>query len=498
MLRALGARNPFARAGPPARKEKEADLFCSFYGEIKSGYVCVPGEWKRFMIFLRTIWMFLFAIVDIYAWLLQKATKKKEVKKRVDIRSVGERTTLKRASSLKRRDAGDVLQQWIAGVVLDDDTTCIYESMWQATEAVFFTTALCSYAHRCAKVMLNDSDKRSTCTRLAKSAKLIRGKARKSVKFRYMFKSVMILLDDIEKSTAESRMEFLDTLAIAMLNKNVSWFMEMVHSHLRARTVTQNKYETTLATVSMFLQEGAGLEIYMLNGGWRTGRNSHDAGLTLLLHFAIDSCAGEFRNEINVTEFSGVERILLLKRKQGFVRYVSMYTTKSDWLFKDKLMLDICMNGCNEYVECSWSNDKLGRAVWTLEYGQEYVSKQLYEELESMNGEDGVDLMGFDAICLLTFAMSGMIYFEGCNDCVYKIMGDESAAVKVCGTLPLPSIKDLISLGVLKKLKGGSFEMKKVPGWEKKVKGLRVGDRIHLVETEKNEMFKASLEDKIG
>lgn len=274
----------------------------------------------------------------------------------------------------------------------EKDTSFFYPSMSEAAESMFVAVLFSAFGARCASVFSEDQNKRLTATKLKETVKVIKGRAEKSIKFRFLFKSLIKLLEDIEKSTAESMIDLLHTLAEDMFNRDHTWYISFVHNHLRARNVSKNEFETALAAISLFYQHGAGAEHYILKGGWRDPKNTHDAGLTLLKYFAIDSCTSSCDNEINVTEYSGMERAMFSNLEQPFIRYVSFSTTKSDSLFKDQLMYDISLNCCNEHIEYSWDGRKMERAVWTLQFGRKYVTKELYKQLESINGQRKLDL----------------------------------------------------------------------------------------------------------
>lgn len=91
-----------------------------------------------------------------------------------------------------------------------------------------------------------------------------------------------------------------------------------------------------------------------------------------------------------------------------------------------------------------------------------------------------------------------MAYFQGRNDCAYKMTADPSAALKLYGTLPMPSVKDMTELGILSELKGSRCIVKHLPGCDRWLKAMQVGDRIHLVETKKSEAFKANMEQLVA
>lgn len=391
---------------------------------------------------------------------------------------------------------------WLSKNELSGDTinpmyTC--STFSDLIESVVVSTGFVAHSRHIARLVLNDKDPVTTAARVMEAVKKIKESARKSVKFRFLFRTLISFLEDIENSRSSSITEFVCILAREMLGRPAHWYLDLIHSRFRAAETPLHVYETALATLALFYREGAGFEPYALRGGWQNPDRVQSGVITLLMYCAVEHCVLTSPNEINVTEFSGVERILVARRSNHkFHRYISLTSTKSDKLFKDKMMWDITLNCCNEFIESGWSPEALERAVWGLQHCRETIFRSMYHQLEDLNGQRNLDLTHLSPLVLVGFSVSGMIYFHGTNDCVYHATGDPNAKVGVHGNLPLPTVQDLVSLDIIRDVRKAMFEVKPLPGSEKKFKGVKIGDGIRLIESRKSEPFPAKLTHRVG
>lgn len=393
----------------------------------------------------------------------------------------------------------EVLQAWLEQEENRGWATYEYMSFREALESLVVSASFSAHGKHVARIALNDSNKLQTAASVTKAVKNIQVRAKKSVKFRFLFRNLLTFLDDIEKSRACNLISFIEILANDMLGKRDIWYLDFIHRQLRAKKSPRNAYETTLATLSLFFREGAGLESFYMKGAWSQPDRAYNASLTLIMYSAVMMCAPNATNEINVTEFSGIERILSSGDKDHkFIRYVSLSSTMSEELFKDKMMWDITLNCCNEFIESTWSHESLERAVWALQYGMKHLDSDVYQKLEELNGKRKLDLTQLNVVSLVSFSISGMVSFSGMDDCIYKITQDENAKISLHGTLPMPTIQDLVKLNIVMEKKGSQYVVKRIPGCVKNVKGLPVGDRIRFISSPKAVPFKARSDQLVG
>ena len=466
--------------------------------EVPPGsYIFRPTEWERTCSFFRLVSDFTLALLDLYA-IFCKCLEKKTRADDAPRRSMSVQTETATISHPKKQDSHNALMKWLPKISRDPNMFYPYSSIWEAVESIPFSCSFCSHAKRCARIIINDSNKCMTNKKIVDTVRSIKRTAERSIKFRHLFKSLIQLLDDIELSDTDNLTKFLKALAVEMLQVEDSFALQYAINYFRSfNQKSQSAYETTLATAALFIHEGAGFEKYLLMGGWRNPRDTRNAGLTLIMYLATQACGASCDKESNVVKFTGFDRILFSHMDRPFVRWISRSATKTDRLFKDKIMYDISLNFCNEYIEASWSNEKIERAVWGLQYGLKYFNRETYEELQSMNGKHKLDLTGYEPASLLAFSICGAVYFQGRNECAYKLTGDPEALIVINGSLPKPTIRDLLELSLLNEARKGRYTPKLFPGRSKYVKATRVGNTLRLIESVRNVTFNATEEQMI-
>lgn len=288
-------------------------------------YHCLPAEWNRTCWCISQLCFPGFFFVRLYATFCRKfGNINRPPKREKTFRLLGERTKVTRTSSLSRQNSADVLEVWLARMKRAPNISYTYSSFYDLAWTVTYCSAGSAYAKHCARQVLADKEQRETNTKIVHTLAKIRQCASRSIKFRFLYNSLKSFLDDIEKSMADSMEVFMKNIANNFLSREDSWYVTYVHNYLRKDTVSKNVYETTVGIVSLFSSHGAGLEHFLFFGGWYSqGTTGHDAGITLIKYCAIEACRSLIETEINVTEFTGLERILLDPDRKPFKRYVS-------------------------------------------------------------------------------------------------------------------------------------------------------------------------------
>lgn len=461
-------------------------------------YSLDPSRWALVIRIICLLFRFIFVVMECFTR-AKEGIFGSEKQNKLEIRSIGERTVLTRQNSLHRKSSIELLMSsWFERSAISGHEKCSYVSRKDAMESVIVSSSFSAHGKRMASLVLRDKDKRNTISKAKAALRSIQVGARKSVKFRFLFKNLMAFLEDVEKSRVSSVAEFVDTLAREMLSRTDQWYLEFIHNQVRAGSSPKSVYETTLGILSLFFREGAGLESFIISGAWKNSDRAVNATLTLIMYCAVSRCVPQDSNEINVTEFSGVERVLLASAEQKFIRYVSRSSTKSMEVFKDKLMWDITLNCCNEFVESTWSDDCLERVVWTLQYGIKHINVETYRKMKELNGKRKLDLTHMNPLCLITFSVSGMVRFSGVDDCIYKITQDPGAKIALHGTLPMPTIQDLVLLDLIGPVKGSTYAVKRVPGSDLAFQALAIGDRLRLAPSQRAGSFSARLDQCVG
>lgn len=345
---------------------------------------------------------------------------------------------------------------------------------------------------------MRDKETEKTANSVREAVQSIQGRAKKSVKFRFAFKQLVRFLTDIEHSSVSTVVSFLRLLGQDMLNRPDTWFTTYVHTYARSRTVPTLLLETTYATYSLFMREGAGVSPYVTSALWREKNQSFNAAMTLLMCFAIEKCAPGCVNEINVTEERGSERILDGIGGLSVRRVQNLSGRRTEDLFRDKMMLFVMLNQLSEYIESSWSVDRLERVFWALTDGIRFLEKSKFQELELLRERDNADLTEWDPRVLLSFSLSGMIRFVGENDYMYRLTASSEAKVEIIGRLPRLTVQDLLDLNIVKIRRTDGFTINALPGSGKLLEVARAESRLSVRETNRNTMFRANVREYIG
>ena len=248
----------------------------------------------------------------------------------------------------------------------------------------------------------------------------------------------------------------MKALAVELLQADDAVLLHFaIRYYLAFNQKNKNAYETALASASLFIRERAGFERFLLMGGWHNQRDAHNAGLTLLMYLTAQTCGASCDKEMDINEFAGIDRIWFAPKDQPFVRFLSRSVARTDKMFKAKIICDISLNFCTEYIESSWSTEKIERAVWGLEYDLIHFTRQTCDDLKFMNRKNKLDLPGFEPSSLMTLSICGVVYFQGRNECAYELTGDPLAPIVVNGNLPKTPIKDLEVLHLVKEVRKG-------------------------------------------
>eukprot|EP00177_Eucheuma_denticulatum_P003875 GFKZ01007015.1.p1 GENE.GFKZ01007015.1~~GFKZ01007015.1.p1 ORF type:complete len:481 (+),score=57.35 GFKZ01007015.1:306-1748(+) len=466
------------------------------------------GKWlvdptrKNLLIELFSVMFYIsFSLLEAVAVVLNKWMKTPQ-KTRHTLHSIGDRTQIARSNSLQRTNSADILREWINRYKRDRTETGThavydYPSFSSLCVTLFFYTAWLSYGKQMAKLVLSDQKPTETASRVLESVKRIRARAKKSVKFRFQFKDLLHFLDDLEKSRACSVTDFLNEISAEILNLSNTGVLGIYHTRFRCKFAARNVHETGNAVAAQFVREGANVNAFFSEGMWRDPSRTHHAAMMVMMHFAMTTCAPNSSNEINITEYSGVERSLLSKHSGEFRRQHSLWWYGDLYLQKDMILIDVSLNDCNEFVELAWSWEVLDRAVWALEHGRKHVRRELYFELTGLDGRKDLDLTGYDARQLLIFSLAGVVRFSSEGDSVYDITGSEEARTVIHGKLPLPCVEDLVALDLVKSNKRGMFWIDYLPGTRDKFTFVNCNGYLRMTRTTYPKKFRANLDELV-
>lgn len=418
-------------------------------------------------------------------------------------RSIGERTLFSRTNSLNRQNSLDLLKKWHQRPTMVEKTppsmlVYRYESFQDRIQAVVTAIVISVHTRHSAKYFLSDKEVEKTVNCVLNAVRKMQTVTKKSVKFRFAFKQLGKFLGDIEKSRVSSVTEFLRMLAEEMIQRPDTWCIPYTHAHLRSRLVSPRILEISYATYGVFMSEGAGVSLYLMTTLWKEKNRAFNAAMTLLMYCAVERCVPSSVHEINVTEERGTERILEAVESLGKVWVLHhLLGKRHEDMFRDKFMLFATINKINEFVESSWSTDRLERVYWAIKYGRAYLERKKFQELELMREEDDLDLGDWDPRTLLSFSLSGMIQLDGGGTDLYRLTCSPEAKVHVQGQLPTPTVQHLVDLNVLNKTKDGIYEWNVLPGANKCLTTRRHQGKIIVSESAKAESFSAKPLDLI-
>lgn len=464
-------------------------------------WVLDPSSKNVLIELFSVIFYVLFTLLEAVAVSVNKLIKPRE-KKRHALHSIGDRTQIARSNSLQRTNSADILREWAnryrrARQGADIDPLYDYSSLSSLCATLLLYTAWVSYGKQMARLVLGDQKPEETASRVVESVKRIQARAKKSVKFRFQFKDLLRFLDDIEESRACSVTEFLNEISAEMLNMQNSGFLKLYHTRFRCKFAVRNVHETGSAAAALFVREGANVNAFFADGMWRDPHRTHHAAMMVLMHFAMGTCSPNSRNEINVTEYSGVERSLLSKDRGKFRRMHSLWWYGDLYLQKDMILIDVTLNDCNELVELAWPWQVLDRAIWALEHGRKHVRRELYSELEELDGSRDLDLTGYDARQMLIFSLAGVVRLRGGGDSVYDITGCDEARIVIDGKVPMPCVEDLVVLNVVRINKRGMCWVDSLPGTRESFTLVKCNGNLRMMRTAYPKKFRAALSERV-
>lgn len=377
----------------------------------------------------------------------------KEVDAGICINPVGDRSPVMRCNSLSRQNSTEVLLECLRNDLFQGKTTFQYHSLANMMRCIVDGCARVAYLRYLAKLIKRQDDIAVPLSKLSKTFTVIKRRSQKTVKFRFMFKTLRTFLNDMEQGKVENMARLVQILCDDMLARQPAWWLMLEHSLLRAENAPDNVYEASLATLSMFQQHGAHLHAGGLTHIRASPNRIHNALLTLFMICGVEHCADSFCGEINVTEYSGTERIFTSDWTSDFTTTASHNVSPSSPAFKDCVFWDVMENGCCELVESTWSVSRLRRAMWALQHGRRFVKRSDYDKIMILfdKQDKSVDLSGFDSRMLLALSIGGFARFHANGgDAIFRMVEDDSARHVLHGRLPRVSVQDLIDLHVLR------------------------------------------------
>lgn len=409
---------------------------------------------------------------------------------------LGKRTPLQRSNSLHRQNSLQLLRSSISDESHHFSTIYYYSGYYDLFDAQFTSIIITAQAKNMEWLLSKDPNPTETANSLVNAVKRMKQRAKKSIKFRFLFKQLISFFTIFETSRASTITAFIHQIAQEINSRNLLWFAKFLHKYFRCKTVPSNVYETSFAIFSLFAQEGGIMgHHYLANSHNRT--QFYKASAAFLGVFAIEQCSSSSNLEINITKFTGIHRTLFTTNHTKYKAILSPWSTKTTdvHLQKDRLLIEICLNGYMDYIETTWSVSHLQRAIWTFKNPVNTSIAPLYSHLEQLHGQSNIDLTNIKPHILLIFCISGAIRLCGENDSVYKALSSLDATVFIQGKFPSPSVHDLHNLEVVERLKTNWYRFNTLPGIQTLFSIERKHGDLFLVETKSRKRFQAQLSE---
>lgn len=293
--------------------------------------------------------------------------------------------------------------------------------------------------------------------------------------------------------------KFLDVIALDILSRPKSWHPGYVQYRFRSQN----------AGPFVFKAATSGLGILFKVISWnctdlsklffcKSVRTSF-ASVYMLAHFSSER-GGPLEN-VHLQERctkedneKGFEKIIGALLKGTFQRIFTTINDRDYTAFnRDRILADIEVNLDSHVCASEWEIGKVERACWVGTTGSQYISEKTLGMLKAKNGQPFLDLTVFSPTELLAISVSGLVYFEGRRENLFKLTGNLEANIRVRGYLPKILLSDLVKLGFVSQLSSGFFCVKGFPGASGNFKVVKVGDELLVVRAENFTKFSASI-----
>lgn len=459
-----------------------------------------PKEWIRSIKLLSTIFFLFYMVAEVLMRIIESPFDSTRLERVFDIvrpPPISWIPRKRRYRDLQNEKMGP-LNGWIKGSILRTPDDFPYDNLKDVSEFFIRGSKIGAHVRLCARIILRDCNKEKTMEGVQRSIAAIRSRADSSDKFMFLYYFFLRYLGALEQVSSESVGLYINVIAEEVLLRPVEYFHIFIHQRLRDENTPGDVYEGSLGIMSLFMKEGASMWKFFNDGGWSNHDRAEKAALTLLMFASVERCATKSSYDIDAPRTKGIERILMASPDLRFLRFRSLTASMGELLFKDRMMWDVTLNGCNDFIEAEWPPWILDRAVWALEYGRKYISEDQLRAIIANRYIPGVDFTKYSTKTLLSFSVSGMVRFRGRNECMYGITANPEAKVVTHGILPRPTIRDLVALGLVRQVTGDAFCVTRMPGSESGYRGVRQDDRLFFETVDVSVPFDASLDDYIG
>lgn len=326
-----------------------------------------------------------------------------------------------------------------------------------------------------------------------------------STKYSKLCHRLISFLTSFYNSTDQEILDFLSEVTTMIEHAPFAWFHR--YCHAVARICDEDKYRSKAVTVftSIFMSRNAHVLTFYLRKGYVNSDWFSGSVLQIIPWFATQYCGF---SECDINDFKLLERRngssfesvhhLLFKSGKSFEPVISRYSAREAESLKATLQWDFAINLCNVLVDEDWDIDMMERAAWALGCGREYVSEAVFDLLHRNRLTPRIDFTVFDVQKLLALSASGLVQFKGFDACMFNLTANKHALFTVHGYLKKPTMEDLVKLKLFRQAKTGWFYACDFPGCASRHKGVPVGDRILIVQSTKNILFRADMSQIVG
>lgn len=470
----------------------------------KTGYGADPKSWNL-MVFCFHALSFTFFFVR---WLFsfgkgQSAFTKGSGAKKIGSSPILEAHPLSDEDKKKQKEASERIKNWMDVGIVRSHTSCQYSTAKDVFETAVVSSTFAAHGAFSAFLFKRSENKISEVIEAKIAVQSIIEATDKSEKYTKLLQSIRPFLNDIVKASPASLVDLLSYLAQDMLARPRHWYIEFLHSELRSSNIGRVQIERNMGTLSLFFKEGAGLDALFVKKDWSGDMYAINSVLTLLMYASIERCSVKKYIQLEAAthkQKGGTEVFLQGDMEFKFFRFVSLSSTKCDSLFRDKMMWDVTVNLCNEYIALAWKDETLERAMWVLQHGKQSLKRNMYLTLKTQKSNLKLDLTVFKGLDLLALSIAGIINVKAREGALFQITGDCDAEIQINGHVPKVTVDDLLQLGICKKISEGVYEMLPIPGFgtNKLFKAVAVGDRLLLVQSGVSKQFKGKVSQTIG
>lgn len=326
-----------------------------------------------------------------------------------------------------------------------------------------------------------------------------------SSKFQKVCHRLISFLTDLHFANDHEVHFFLVNLCNRIQAESLELMARYCHAVSNTFHGNKHRFEAMTASTSIFMRSNSHILTYYLRTAFINGDPYSTSALQMLPWFVgfycgfddVDIAAFEVQCETPARNVESL-KYLFFENDIHFVPIFSSLGGQEMHDSKQALYWDFALNLCNDFVKKEWPPELMVRAAWALSIGKQYLSKDTFEILMRNQTKPNINFTFYNVQQLLALSISGLVKFTGFDGCMFQLTASEDALFSVHGYMKKPTIKELVDLKLIQQVRSGWFQACNFPGCASRHKGIQIGDRILMVRSTENSLFRATPDQKVG